>query len=311
MGIILFFFSISELFLPSGVQILKDENCKKDKISVGIELSPAAKITQNRRNLFEESGYNYAYLKHIDSAASLSDFVSLLSKEKIFLAQKEEGPVNLLRLVLNDFNVNSSPVINITFGITGKIDENEIIKLAKMIPDSVISNSTAYYKLDRVIGKHLYQGEKNFIANISPSPFSDDFCAFLVFLRFMNNRKLKVNFSPETAPSTFVIYLSENKINLLTEQPGSNEIEKAISDVSNWLAVLSLEENRSRFLILTASMGVDEKAVKKWPRKIKNLKESDIRYVWKKYLISGFVASLDTTLIRKIQEIFPESDIVE
>jgi hypothetical protein len=311
MGIILFFFSISELFLPSGVQILKDENCKKDKISVGIELSPAAKIAENRRNLFQKSGYNYVYLKHIDSAASLYDFVSLLSKEKIFFAEKEKGPANLLRLVLNDFNVNSSPVINITFGITGKIDENEIIELAKMIPDSIVSNSTAYYKLDRVIGKHLYLGEKNFIANISPSPFSDDFCAFLVFLRLMNNRKFKVNFSPETAPSTFVIYVSEDKINLLTEQPGGDEIGEAISDVSNWLAVLSLEENRSRFLILTASMGVEEKTVKKWPRKIKNLKESDIRYVWKKYLISGFVASLDTTLIRKVQQIFPESDIVE
>jgi hypothetical protein len=180
-----------------------------------------------------------------------------------------------------------------------------------MIPDSLISNSTAYYKLDRVIGKHLYRGEKNFIANISPPPFSDDFCAFLVFIRLMNNRILKVKFSPETAPSPFVIYLSEDKITLLTEQPGKNEIEKAISNVSNWLAVLSLQENRSRFLILTTSMGMEEKVVKKWPRKIKNLKESDILYIWKKYLISGFVASLDTNLIRKVQEIFPESDIIE
>jgi hypothetical protein len=311
MGIILFFFSLSELFLPSGVQILKDENCKKNKISVGIELSPTAKIAPNRRNLFERSGYNYVYLKRIDSSSSLSDFISLLAEEKIFYAEKENGPANLLRLVLNDFNVNSSPVVNITFSITGEIDENEIIELAKMIPDSIISNSTAYYKLDRVIGKHLYHGEKNFIANISPPPFSNDFCAFLVFLRLMNNRKLKVNFSPETAPSPFVIYLSEEKINLLAGQPGKDEIEKAISDVSNWLSVLSLQENRSRFLILTTSMGVEEKAVKRWPREIKNLKESDIRYIWKKYLISGFVASLDTILIRKVREIFPESDIIE
>jgi hypothetical protein len=311
MGIILFFLSISELFLPSGVQILKDENCKKDKISVGIELNPGAKIAQNRRNLFENSGYNYVYLKRIDSTGTLSNFVSLLSEEKIFFAEKEEGPANLLRLVLNDFNVNSSPVINITFSITGKIDENEIIELAKMIPDSLISNSTVYYKLDRVIGKHLYCGEKNFIANISPPPYSDDFCAFLVFIRLMNNRKLKVKFSPETAPSPFVIYLTEDKVSLLAEQPGKTEIEKAISDVSNWLAVLSLEEKRGRFLILITSMGVEEKVVKKWPRKIKDLKESDIQYIWKKYLISGFVASLDTTLIRKIQEIFPESDIIE
>jgi hypothetical protein len=311
MGIILFFFSISELLLPSGVQILKDENCQADRISVGIELSPAAKIAQNRINLFEKSGYNYFYLKGINSAGALSDFVSRLSREKIFLVEKEEGPTNLLRLVLNDFDVNSSPVINITFGITGKIDETEIIELAKMIPDSIISNSTSYYKLERVIGKQLYRGEKNFIANISPPPFSDDFCAFLVFIRLMNNRNLKVNFSPETAPSPFIIYLSKDKISLLSEQPEPTEIKKAISDVSNWLTFLSLQENRSRFLILTASMGMEEKVVRKWPQKIKNLKESDILYIWKKYLTSGFVASLDTTLIRKVQEIFPESDVIE
>lgn len=311
MGIILFFFSISELFLPSGVQILKDENCKADRISVGIELSPAAKIAPDRINLFEKSGYNYFYLKGINTTGSLSDFVSLLSGEKIFLVEKEEGPANLLRLVLNDFDANSSPVINITFGITGKIDETEIIELAKMIPDSIISNSTYYYKLERVIGKQLYRGDKNFIANISPPPFSDDFCAFLVFVSLINNRNLKVKFSPETAPSPFIIYLSEDKINLLAEQPEKTEIEKAISEVSNWLTVLSLQENRSRFLILTASMGMEEKIVKKWIPKIKNLKESDILYIWKKYLISGFVASLDTTLIRKVQEIFPESDTIE
>jgi len=297
--------------LPSGIQILKDENCKTDRISVGIELNPAAKIAQNRINLFEKSGYNYFYLKEINSAGSLSDFVSLLSKEKIFLVKKEEGPTNLLRLVLNDFNVNSSPIVNITFGITGKIDETEIIELAKMIPDSIISNSTAYYKLERVIGKQLYRGNKNFIANISPPSFSDDFCAFLVFIKLINNRNLKVRFSPETAPSPFLIYLSEDKISLLAEQPEKNEIEKAITNVSNWLTVLFLQENRSRFLILTASMGVEEKVVKKWPRRIKNLKESDILYIWKKYLTSGFVASLDTTLILKVQEIFPESDIIE
>jgi hypothetical protein len=311
MGIILFFFSISELLLPSGVQILQDVNCKVDKISVGLELNPAAKIAQDKINLFEKSGYNYFYLKGIDSFKALSDFVSLLSEEKIFFVEKEDGPTNLLRLVLNDFSANSSPVINITVGITGKIDETEIIELAKMIPDSVISGSSTYYQLDRVIGKQLYHGDKNLIANISPPPFSDDFCAFLVFIKLMNNRNLKIKFSPETAPSPFIIYLSEDKISLLAEQPEKNEIEKAISDVSNWLTVLSLQENRSRFLIFTASMGVEEKIVKKWPQEIKNLKESDIRYIWKKYLISGFVASFDTTLIQKVQEIFPESDIIE
>jgi hypothetical protein len=311
MGIILFFFSISELLLPSGVKILIDENCAKNQISVGFELTPNTKIEQNSRNLFEKSGYNFYYLKNADSLKVLSRFISLISSEKIFHIEREEGPINLLRLVLNDFDANSSPVLNITFVITGKIDENKILELTKSIPDSIISNSTTYYKLERVIGKQLYRGEKNFIANISPSPSSDDFCAFLVFLKLMNNRNFKVTFSPETSPSPFLIYLSDEKTSLLREEPGEKEIKKTISDVLNWMNHLMLGENRSRFLILTASMGIEENTFKNWTRELKYLEASKVRKIWEKYLISGFVASLDTNLIRRVQEIFPESNLIE
>jgi len=311
MGIILFFLSISELLLPSGIQILKDERCKTKQISLGLELNPTAQINQNRRRLFEKSGYNYFYLKDVDSHRALAQFISLLSNNELFSVKKEDGPTNLLRLVLNDFNGYSSPIINLTLGITGRINENEIIKLVKMIPDTIISNSSTYYKLERIIGKHIYHGKENFIANISPSPFSDDFCAFFVFLRLMNNRNLKVKFSPETAPSPFLIYLSENKIKNITIKPKKKEIKKAISDVSNWLTALSLKENRSRFLVMTSSMGVEKNILKKWLKELENLEASDIHKIWKKYLFDGFVASFDTSLIRKVQKLFPESAIIE
>ena len=239
MGVILFLFSISELLLPSGIQILKDERWKTEKISVGIEISPSAKMNQNGKKLFEKSGYNYFYLKSADSLNTLAQFVTLLSNNNLFSAEREDGPTNLLRLALNDLNGNSSPVINITLGITGRINENEIIEMVNMIPDTMISNSNTYYKLDRVIGKHLYPGKKNFIANISPSPFSDDFCAFLVFLKIMNNRNLKVKFSPETAPSPFLIYVSKGKISKIFVKPKKNEIKRAAVEVSSWLTALT------------------------------------------------------------------------
>jgi len=311
MGIILFFLSISELLLPSGIQILKDARCKTKQISLGLELCPTAQINQNRRRLFEKSGYNYFYLKDVDSLRALAQFISLLSNNELFSVKKEDGPTNLLRLVLNDFTGNSSPIINITLGITGIINENEIIELVKMIPDTIISNSSTYYKLERIIGKHIYHGKENFIANISPSPFSDDFCAFFVFLRLMNNRNLKVKFSPETAPSPFLIYVSKDKIRRIVVKPKKSEIRKAISEVSNWLTTLCLEENRSRFLVLTSSMGVEKNILENWLEELRKLEESKVQKVWGKYLIDGFVASLDTSLIQKVQKLFPESAIIE
>ncbi len=311
MGVILLLLSISELLLPSGIQILKDERCKTKQISVGIELSPSAKINQNERKLFEKSGYNYFYLKEVDSLRTLDRFVKLLSQNKIFTNDKEDGPTDLLRLTLNDVNGNSSPVINITLGITGRINENEIIGIVNMIPDTMISNSNSYYKLKRIIGKHIYPGRENFIANISPSPFSEDFCTFLVFLRLMNNRNLKVKFSPETAPSPFLIYLPKDKINKVFAKPRKNEIKKAVQDVSNWLTSLCQENNRSRFLILTYSMGIEKNTLENWFKELKKLENIKIQKVWEKYLIDGFVASLDSYQTKKIKKLFPESAVIE
>lgn len=311
MGVILLFLSISELLLPSGIQILKDERCNIQEVSVGIELSPSAKITQEGRKFFEKSGYNYVYLKDLDSLSTLARFITLLSQDKIFLKDDENGPTNLLRLALNDMNGNSSPVISITLGITGKINENKIIELVKMIPDTMISNSSIYYKLKRVIGKHIYKGRENFIANISPSPFSDDFCAFLVFLKVMNNRNIKVKFSPETAPSPFIIYVSKDYIQKIFVKPKKNEIKKATQEVSNWLVTLSLKKNRSRFLILTYSMETEKSTLKNWLEELKILEDIKVQKVWEEYLMDGFVASLDLYHTKKIKRIFPESAIIE
>ena len=311
MGIILFLCSISELLLPSGIQILKDNRCKKEQISLGFELSPNAKINSNASRLLEKSGYNYFYLKNIDSTEVLSNFITLLSENKLFSAREDNGPTNLLRLVLNDINGNDSPIVNLTVGITGRISETKIVNMVNTIPPTLISNSNNYYKLDRVMGKHLFRGKENFIANISPPPFSEDFCAFLVFIKLMNNRNLKVKFSPETAPSPFIIYVSSNKIKNIAIKPKRNEIKKAISDVSNWINTLSLTQNRSRFMILYYSMGVEQKTLKDWLKKLEKLESKDIEKVWKKYLFDGFVASLDSNSIQILKKLFPESNIVK
>ena len=311
MGIILFLCSISELLLPSGIQILKDSKCKKEQISLGFELNPNAQINNDVGKLFEKSGYNYFYLKNIDSAKSLSDFIILLSENKLFSQKKENGSTNLLRLVLKDFYSNGSPVVNLTIGITGRISETKIINLVNTIPDSLISNTNNYYKLDRVVGKHIFRGNENFIANISPSPFSEDFCTFLVFIRLINNRNLKVKFSPETAPSPFIIYVSGNKIKNIAIKPKNAEIKKAILDVSNWLNTLSLVQNRSRLMILSYSMGLEQNTFENWLKEVKRIAPEDIEKVWKKYLLYGFVASLDSKSIQLTKKLFPESNIVE
>jgi hypothetical protein len=311
MGVILLYISISELLLPSGIQILKDKRSKIQEVSVGIELSPFVKINKNARKFFEKNGYNYLYLKNLDSLSTLARFVSLLSQNKIFAGNAENGPTNLLRLALNDVNGNSSPIISITLGITGKINEAKIIKLLNGIPDTIISNSNNYYKLQRVRGKHIYKGNDNFIANISPPPFSDDFCAFLVFLKLMNNRNLKVKFSPETAPSPFLIYVSKDKIHDIFVEPTKKEIKKASMEVSTWLATLTLEKNRSRFLILTYSMGTEKNTFKKWIKELKILQDVKVQKIWKEYLIEGFVASLDYQNTERIKRFFPESAIIE
>lgn len=311
MGIILLIFSVSELLLPSGIQILKDAKCKTKQISLGFELRSTAKINQNARALFEKSGYNYFYLKNTDSIKYIVNFATLLYNNELFSVKNENVPTDLLRLVLGDFNGNSSPIVNLTIGITGRVNENVIINLARMIPDTIISNATTYYKLERVIGKHVYHGNENFIANISPPPYSPDFCAFLVFLRLMNNRNLKIKFSPETAPSPFIIYASGNKIKNIAVKPKQKEIKKAILEVSNWLNILSLQENKSRFLVLTYSMGVETNTFKRWLIELKSMESIDIQKVWKKYLFDGFVASLDTNSIQIIKKFFPESDIIK
>ena len=311
MGVILLYISISELLLPSGIQILEDRRCKIQEVSVGIELSPFAKINKDARRFFEKDGYNYLYLKNLDSLSTLARFVTLLSQNKIFAEGGENGPTNLLRLALNDLNGNASPIISITLGITGRINENKIIDLLKVIPDTIISNSNTYYKLERIKGKHIYRGGENFIANISPTPFSDDFCAFLVFLRLMNNRNLKVKFSPETAPSPFLIYVSKDNISTIFTPPKKNEIEKASEEVLNWLNTLSQDKNRSRFLILTYSMGTEKDKFKKWIKELESLEPIKVKKAWKEYLIDGFVASLDYQNTEEIKKHFPESAIIE
>ena len=127
----------------------------------------------------------------------------------------------------------------------------------------------------------------------------------------MNNRNLKVKFSPETAPSPFLIYVSEDKISKIFVNPRSSEIKKAVQDVSNWLTALTHEKNRSRFLILTYSMGIEKNTLENWLKELKGLENIEVHKVWEKYLIEGFVASLDSYQTKRIQKLFPESAIIE
>ncbi|MEO0292754.1 MAG: hypothetical protein ABIN61_00840 [candidate division WOR-3 bacterium] len=311
MGIINFILSISELILPSGVQIFKDEECSVPKISVGFELSPIAKIIQDKIDLFERDGYNYYYLKNPQSIYSFSEFISLLCKGEIFFVEKIEEPINLLRLVLKDFPHCSSPIVNLSIGITGDINEEEVIELARLIPDSIISLHNSYYNLERVFGKHIYRGKENFIANFSPPPYSEDFCSFLVFLKVMNNREFRVRFSPETAPSPFFIYLSIEKVPFLTLYPSEKEIKRAALDLLGWVVSLTKEESRSKLLVFMASMGVEMDTFKNWILELESLEEEKVINMWKRYLMDGFVACCDSILIKKLKEVFPESEVLE
>ena len=226
MGIILLLINFSEIILPSGVRIVKDQTNLNSQIAVGLEINPDVTLMNKALELFNKKGYNYLYLRDADSLQQLKKFVRLLLKDSLFKKEDSKLHHNLIRLALLKFKGNISPIINITVGITGNVDENYIADLFSIIPDSAISNLTDYYTLKPIQGNHIYFGEENFIANISPSPGDIEFIPFLLCLQILKNRGFDIDYSLESAPSPFLIYIKEKNIESLFIKPEKEEKKK-------------------------------------------------------------------------------------
>ncbi|MEJ2568847.1 MAG: hypothetical protein P8Z50_08285 [candidate division WOR-3 bacterium] len=56
-------------------------------------------------------------------------------------------------------------------------------------------------------------------------------------------------------------------------------------------------------------MGIEENAFKDWLKELTQLEDIEVQKAWEKYLTDGFVASLDSSLKKKIKKLFPESSI--
>ncbi len=308
MGVILLFLSLSETLLSSGVRILKNENIKTCQITVGLEINPNTLISEKGRGLFIKRGYNYLYLKDADSLVVLSRFVDLLSKDSLFYLKEVRSHANLLRLVLKEYSGNASPVVNITVGISRIVDENFITVLFNSIPGSIISNS--YYTLKPIQGKHIYPGDEDFIANISPSPFEDDFLPFLVCLQVIQDRGFRVKFSPETAPSPFLIYPGRESVFPLIISPETEEIKRAVHKVYRWMKGLLQEENGTKLLVITAGIGIDMDKFNGWLKELQNIEIEQIQRVLVRYLLDGFVSSASPELSSELTSLFPEAEVI-
>jgi hypothetical protein len=310
MGIVLILFSLSETLLPSGIKIIRDEPNLSKQISLGLEINPHSFLSIKARGLFTKRGYNYLYLKNADSLPILLRFVHLLSMDSLFYPRATESPMNLLRLALRDYGGNTSPVINVTVAITGRVDEYYIMDLFSSIPDSVISNISNYYTLKPLQGKHIYYGNEDFIANISPNPDDDGFLSFLVCLQIISDRGFDVEFSPETAPSPFVIHVNENDVGLIFKKPVVKEVKKGINQVYNWMESELDDRNRSQLLIMGAEMGINKEKFRNWAKSLSYLTIPQLREIWERYLLDGFISSSSQETCSLLIQLFPEAEII-
>jgi len=309
MGIILSLLFFSEILLPSGVRIISDKSNLMAQISVGLEINPGTSFREKANGLFTKRGYNYLYIKNADSLPLLEQFIRLLSKDSLFYIEDVQSSSNLLHLALLDYGGNISPIVNITVGITGAVDENYIAKLFSIIPDSVISNVSNYYTIKPLQGKHIFYGNKDFVANISPAPQDDDFLPFLIFLQIINDRGFKVEFSTETAPSPFIIIASGNDIGLIFKQPHLEEMRKGIREVRKWIKRELNESNHSRMLVITAEMGFNEEKFRNLMNDLPYLTPTTLKEVWKRYLLDGFVSAGREDFCNTLNQLFPEAEV--
>lgn len=311
MGITLLLINFSEIILPSGVHIVKDQANPNSQIAVGLEINPDVIFMKKASGLFNKKGYNYLYLRDADSLNQIRKFIRLLLKDSLFKKEDSKLHHNLVRIALLKFKGNTSPIINITVGITGNVDENYIADLFSIIPDSAISNLTNYYTLKPIQGNHIYFGEENFIANISPAPSDIEFIPFLLCLQILKNRGFDIDYSPETAPSPFLIYLKEENIKLLFIKPEKEEIKKGLSQIKKWIKKEVNESNYSKILIQVAMMGVREDIFFDWMKRLEYITQKQIILVWNRFLIDGFISSGTSEFIDSILNIFPEAEVIE
>ncbi len=311
MGIILIILSFSEILLPSGVRIVMGKSNLPAQISVGLEVNPSISFSEKARGLFTKRGYNYLYLKNADSLPRLKQFAHLLSKDSLFYMDKVQTPTNLLRLALLDYGGNISPVVDVTVGFTGRIDENYIIDLFSLIPDSIISNVSNYYTLRPLQGKHIYYGDKDFVANISPAPHDNEFLPFLICLQIIDNRGFKVQFSPETAPSPFIINDTGFDVGLIFSEPETEEMRIGGNQVKEWMRIEFNNSNRSRMLVLITEMGLSEDEFLNWMKDLQYLTLDRLKEVWERYLLDGFVSSGSPEFCNLLIKLFPEAEVIK
>jgi len=311
MGITLLLINFSEIILPSGVRIVKDQTNLNSQIAVGLEINPDVTLMNKALELFNKKGYNYLYLRDADSLQQLKKFVRLLLKDSLFKKEDSKLHHNLIRLALLKFKGNISPIINITVGITGNVDENYIADLFSIIPDSAISNLTDYYTLKPIQGNHIYFGEENFIANISPSPGDIEFIPFLLCLQILKNRGFDIDYSLESAPSPFLIYIKEKNIESLFIKPEKEEIKKGLSQIKNWIKKEVNESNYSKMLIQITMIGEGEDIFFNWMKRLEYITQKQIIMVWNRFLIDGFISSGTAEFIDAILNVFPEAEVIE
>jgi hypothetical protein len=311
MGITLLLINFSEIILPSGVHIVKDQTKPNNQIAIGLEINPDVIVMEKASGLFNKKGYNYLYLRDADSLNQIKKFIRLLLKDSLFKKEDLKLYNNLLRIALLKFKGNISPIVNITVGITGNVDENYIADLFSIIPDSAISNLTDYYTLKPIQGNHIYIGEENFIANISPSPGDIEFISFLLCLQILKNRGFDIDYSLETAPSPFLIYVKKENIESLFIKPEKEEIKKGLSQIKNWIKKEVNESNYSKMLIRITMMGVREDIFFDWMKKLEYITQKQIILVWKRFLIDGFISSGTSEFVDAILNVFPEAEVIE
>ncbi|MCK4528864.1 hypothetical protein KAW18_15960 [candidate division WOR-3 bacterium] len=309
MGIILLFFCISETLLPSGIRIIKEDNYSAPRISVGLEIRHGTVLYPTATKLFKERGYNYLYLKNADSLPILIRFLDLLSKDSLFYLKKNHSKMDLLKLVFMDFGGNASPVVNITVGITGRVDEQYIAELFSNIPDSIIPNIHNYYALEPLQGKHIYCGDANIIMNISPQSYEKVFLPFLVCLQIIGNRGFPIDFAPETAPSPFLVHIPGDNIESLFTTPTPEEMKRASNQVYNWMEGQLIR--RASMLVLLTLLGINDKKFKEWMEDLQYPDYVQLQMVWERYLMDGFISSATPSLCSLLVRLFPEAEVVK
>lgn len=307
MGVILLLISFSEIILPSGIRVSKGNGDKHYEIAIGVECKFGTVLYPGWNKHLRRSGNNY-FVMTVDSLEVLERFVHDVSVESLFYYENDIPDLNLMRLAMNSVGWENSPIVNITVGLSGNIDDKHVLSLLKKIPDSVISRSESYINILPFGGKYVYIGDRNFIANVSPPPYDRDFIVFITLLDILKRRKVKVNFSPETAPSLFFMYPDFKRLNLVLKLPEKKETKKAVYDVKKWLK--RRLTRRARLTVMLSSMGITENDIERWIEELPHIENKEYRRVWERYFIRGFISEVSSENCSLLIKKFPEAEVI-